>query len=60
MACKGCDERREWMSKQIERAKERMRLCLQQLGVDADSKHGGTKQINGSAKPTNSTDHRSE
>lgn len=31
MTCQGCEQRREWISKQSERAKERMQLCLQRL-----------------------------
>ena len=31
MTCQGCEQRREWIRKQSEQAKERMRLCLQRL-----------------------------
>lgn len=31
MTCQGCEQRRQWLRKQSERAKERMRLCLQRL-----------------------------
>lgn len=33
MTCQGCDQRREWIRKQSERAKERMRKVLRGLGV---------------------------
>lgn len=36
MTCQGCEQRREWLRKQSERAKERMRLCLQRLIGQAD------------------------
>ena len=34
MTCQGCEQRRQWLRKQSERAKERMRLCLQRLADD--------------------------
>ena len=36
MTCQGCEQRREWIRKQSERAKERMQLCLQRLTGQAD------------------------
>lgn len=33
MTCQGCELRREWIRKQSERAKERMRKVLRGLGV---------------------------
>lgn len=36
MTCQGCEQRRQWLRKQSERAKERMRLCLQRLTGQAD------------------------
>lgn len=33
MTCQGCEQRREWLRKQSERAKERMRKVLRGLGV---------------------------
>lgn len=33
MTCRGCEQRREWIRKQSERAKERMRKVLRGLGV---------------------------
>lgn len=33
MTCQGCEQRREWIRKQSERAKERMRKVLRGLGV---------------------------
>jgi len=38
MACAGCEARREWMKKQYERSKERMRLCIERLTVGSDPK----------------------
>lgn len=35
MTCQGCEQRRQWIRKQSERAKERMRLCLQRLTGEA-------------------------
>lgn len=31
MTCAACEQRREWMKKQYERSKERMRLCIERL-----------------------------
>ena len=33
MTCQGCEQRREWIRKQSERSKERMRKVLRGLGV---------------------------
>ncbi|MFW1748788.1 hypothetical protein ACG9XW_21680 [Acinetobacter guillouiae] len=33
MTCQGCEQRRQWIRKQSERAKERMRKVLRGLGV---------------------------
>lgn len=33
MTCQGCEQRREWIRKQSERSKERMRKVLRSLGV---------------------------
>lgn len=31
MTCESCERNREWIRKQSERAKERMRLCIERL-----------------------------
>ena len=31
MTCKSCEERREWIKQQTERARRRMQMCLQRL-----------------------------
>ena len=36
MTCQGCEQRREWIRKQSERSKERMRLCLKRLTGQAN------------------------
>ena len=36
MTCQGCEARREWIRKQSERAKERMRLCIERLTSKAN------------------------
>lgn len=57
MACKSCEERREWMRVQYERAKERMRLCIERLTGSADR----TKQpANQAEQPTDSDQQRTE
>ncbi|WEE38592.1 hypothetical protein [Acinetobacter sp. TAC-1] len=33
MSCQGCEQRRQWVRNQSERAKERMRKVLRGLGV---------------------------
>lgn len=45
MTCQGCEQRREWIRKQSERAKERMRKVLRGLGV-----------IDPAEQPTNRTE----
>ena len=31
MTCKSCEERREWIKQQTERAKQRMQLCIERI-----------------------------
>jgi len=31
MTCASCEQRREWMKKQYERAKQRMQMCIERL-----------------------------
>lgn len=40
MACKGCEERREWIRKQKDDAKRRAKLLLQRLTTAADKDSG--------------------
>ena len=50
MTCASCEQRREWMKKQYERSKERMRLCIERLTNPVDPKQPTTNQDDGSAK----------
>lgn len=36
MTCASCEQRREWIKKQYERSKERMRLCIERLTNPVD------------------------
>ncbi len=58
MTCQGCEQRREWLRKQSERAKERMRLCLQRLtgqaGRDEQSSDATKQQVNRTKQSTHS------
>ncbi|WP_165383037.1 hypothetical protein [Acinetobacter sp. WCHAc060033] len=60
MTCQGCEQRREWLRKQSERAKERMRLCLQRLTGQADRAEQSSNQteqsVNSDQQRTGSTD----
>jgi len=54
MTCASCQQRREWMKKQYERSKERMRLCIERLTNPVDPKQptaikddGGTESFDG-------------
>ena len=42
MTCASCEQRREWMKKQYERSKERMRLCIERLTGSADKTEQST------------------
>ena len=54
MACADCEKRREWMKKQYDRSKERMRLCLERLTGAADPKQPIVNKRSSRAKPSNS------
>lgn len=59
MTCQGCEQRREWIRKQSERAKERMRKVLRGLGVidPAEQQDNRTEQSTHSDQQrTGSTD----
>ncbi|MCF0263371.1 hypothetical protein KW868_02630 [Acinetobacter guillouiae] len=62
MTCQGCEQRREWLRKQSERAKERMRLCLQRLtgqaGRDEQSRDAAEQQGNRTEQSTDSDQQR--
>lgn len=63
MTCQGCEQRREWLRKQSERAKERMRLCLQRLTGQADraeqSSNRTEQSVDSDQQRTDSTDQSS-
>ncbi len=60
MTCQGCEERRQWLRKQSERAKERMRLCLQRLTGQVDraeqSSNRTEQSVDSDQQRTGSTD----
>ena len=56
MTCASCEQRREWMKKQYERSKERMRLCIERLTNPVDPKQPTTNQDDGSTKQSDGTD----
>ena len=56
MTCASSEQRREWMKKQYERSKERMRLCIERLTVGSDPKQPTTYQDDGSTKQSDGTD----
>ena len=56
MTCASCEQRREWMKKQYERSKERMRLCIERLTVGPDPKQPTTNQDDGSTKQSDGPD----
>ena len=62
MTCQGCEQRREWIRKQSERAKERMQLCLQRLtgqaGRDEQSSDATKQQGNRTEQSTHSDQQR--
>lgn len=63
MTCQGCEQRREWLRKQSERAKERMRLCLQRLTGQADraeqQSYRTEQSVDSDQQRTDSTDQSS-
>lgn len=60
MTCAACEARREWVRKQYERSKERMRLCIERLTNPSNPKQPAAIQDNGSAEPLNGSDRRTE
>ncbi|MFW1946196.1 hypothetical protein ACG93R_22190 [Acinetobacter guillouiae] len=59
MTCQGCEHRREWLRKQSERAKERMRKVLRGLDVidPAEQQTNRAEQsVNSDQQRTGSTD----
>ena len=56
MTCASCEQRREWMKKQYERSKERMRLCIERLTNPVDPKQSAVIQDDGSAKQSDGPD----
>ena len=54
MACADCEKRREWMKKQYDNSKERMRLCLERLTGAADPKQPVVNKSSSRAKSSNS------
>ena len=60
MTCAACEQRREWMKKQYERSKERMRLCIERLTNPVDPKQPAISQDDGSTEQSNGADHRPE
>ena len=50
MTCAACEQRREWMKKQYERSKERMRLCIERL----------TNPVDRTEQPANKTKHSTD
>ena len=53
MACADCEKRREWMKKQYDNSKERMRLCIERLTGAADPKQPTVSKRSSRAKPSN-------
>jgi hypothetical protein len=60
MTCAACEARREWVRKQYERSKERMRLCIERLTNPVDSKQSAVVQDDGSTESLNGPDRRTE
>ena len=60
MTCASCEKRREWMKKQYERSKERMRLCIERLTGAADPKQPVVSKRSSRAKPSNSRTKQSD
>lgn len=54
MACPACEQRREWIKKQYDNSKERMRLCIERLTGAADPKQSIVSKRSSRAKPSNS------
>lgn len=60
MTCAACEARREWVRKQYERSKERMRLCIERLTNPADPKQPTAIQDDGSTESFDGSDRRAE
>lgn len=60
MTCQGCEQRREWLRKQSERAKERMRLCLQRLTGQADRAEQSSNRAEQTSDATKQQGNRAE
>ena len=60
MTCAACEARREWVRKQYERSKERMRLCIERLSNAVDPKQPAAIQDDGSTKSFTGSDHGTE
>ncbi|HEI8439809.1 TPA: hypothetical protein SLF30_000469 [Acinetobacter baumannii] len=58
MACKGCEERREWIKEQYEVFKQRVRM-LKQRSVGTTQQDSGTKHNTDSAGSTEGSDNPS-
>ncbi|MFW1796289.1 hypothetical protein ACG9Y4_11405 [Acinetobacter guillouiae] len=60
MTCQGCEQRREWIRKQSERAKERMRLCLQRLTGQAGRDEQSSNRTEQTSDATKQQGNRTE
>lgn len=60
MTCASCQQRREWMKKQYDRSKERMRLCIERLTNPVDPKQPAAIKDDGSTESFNGPDRRTE
>lgn len=60
MTCQGCEQRRQWLRKQSERAKERMRLCLQRLTGQADRAEQSSNRTEQTSDATKQQGNRAE
>lgn len=56
MTCAGCEARREWMRRQCERSKERMRLCIERLGGGFNPKQSAISKDDGITEQSNGAD----
>lgn len=51
MTCASCERNREWIRKQSERAKERMRLCIERLTPKATRAEQPVNKPSGPSHP---------
>ncbi|MCB8770162.1 hypothetical protein [Acinetobacter soli] len=56
MTCKSCEERREWMKQQYERAKARTVAAIKRI-TGADAEDSGAEHNTDSADSTQGSDH---